>query len=442
MKRHLILTLVLILVACSAPAPPATLLPTPTFTHTPISIPSLTPAPTATVTPTPTQTPVTGDVYVSAEYGLNLRAEPSTAATVFEILLFGTHLTAIDPPTAADAEGIAWQSVRTDVGQSGWVAAEYLSNTKPEAAIPDPFAPFTIEELRLRSYDSGPLEIVEMLEQNAAFTRYAIVYPSDGLRVTAMLNVPKGSGAPDEKFPVIILNHGYVDPGRFPTGSYIRAEADYLARSGYLTLSPDYRGHAGSEGNSEAAGPNVRGENTFRVAYAVDVLNLLHAVPGIPQADPDRIGMWGHSMGGGITLKVLTVDRGQSVDAAVLYGAMSGDEAANLHHIDRKWRPGLYDLMASTYGTPEERPEDYARLSPLTYVADITAPVSIHHGALDAEVPPAWSQDLAQRLGDAGKSVEYFEYAGAGHSLRGGDWSAFMQRIAAFFDQYVKGVSG
>ena len=439
MKRHLILTLGLILVACSAPVPPAKLSPTPTLT--PIHSPSLTPAPTPTATPTPTQTPATGDVYVSAEYGLNLRAEPSTAATVFEILLFGTHLTAIDQPTAADAEGITWQSVRTDDEQSGWVAAEYLSNTKPEAAIPDPFAPFTIEELRRRSYDSGPLEIVEVLEQNAAFTRYAIVYPSDSLRVTAMLNVPKGSGAPDEKFPVIILNHGYVDPGQFPTGSYVRAEADYLARSGYLTLSPDYRGHAGSEGDSEAAGPNVRGENTFRVAYAVDVLNLLHAVRGIPQADPDRIGMWGHSMGGGITLKVLTVDRGERVDAAVLYGAMSGDEAANLRHINRMWRSGIYEQVASVFGSPDDRPDDYIRLSPLTYVGDIAAPVTIHHGSLDNQVPVAWSQDLAQRLQNAGKSVEYYEYPGAGHSLRGDDWSAFMQRIGTFFDQYVKSVN-
>jgi len=438
MKRHLILALVLILVACGAPAPPATLLPAPTLTYTPI--PSLTPAPTATATPTPTQTPVTGDVYVSAEYGLNLRAEPSTAATVFQTLLSGTHLTAIDQPTASDAEGIAWQSVRTDDGQSGWVAAEFLSNTKPEAAIPDPFAPFTIEELRLRSYDSGPTEIIETLEQNAAFTRYAIVYPSDGLRVTAMLNVPKGSGAPDEKFPVIILNHGYVDPARFATGSYIHAEADYLARNGYLTLSPDYRGHAGSEGDSEAAGPNVRGENTFRVAYAVDVLNLLNAIPTLPQADPNRIGMWGHSMGGGITLKVLTVDRGARVKAAVLYGAMSGDEAANLRHIDAMWRPGIYDEVTAVYGTPDERPADYARISALTYVADIAAPVNIHHGALDNQVPPAWSSDLSQRLADAGKPVEYFAYDGAGHSLSGAAWITFMQRVTALFDQYVKGL--
>ena len=315
------------------------------------------------------------------------------------------------------------------------------THTPTPTPTPDLFAPFTIEGLRARAYDSGPIEIVETFEANSAFTRYLIAYPGDGLRLTAMMNVPTGSGSADERFPVIILNHGYVDPDRFPTGSYIRAEADYLARNGYLTLSPDYRGHAGSEGDSAEAGPEARGVTTFRAAYAVDVLNLLHAIPTLPQADPNRIGMWGHSMGGGITLKVLTVDRGASVKAAVLYGAMSGDEAANLRHIDGMWRPGIYEQVTAIYGTPDDRPDDYARLSALTYLADIAAPISIHHGAYDNQVPPAWSSDLAQRLIDAGKPVEHFEYDGAGHSFAGSTWTAFMQRVTAFFDQHVKGVN-
>ncbi len=308
------------------------------------------------------------------------------------------------------------------------------------APTPDPFAPFTIEHLRERAYDSGPIEIVETLETNGAFTRYAVAYPGDGLRLTAMLNVPNGD-SPGAKFPVIILNHGYVEPDQFPTGSYIRAEADYLARSGYLTLSPDYRGYSGAEGDAEAASPTFRGMYSFRANYAVDVLNLLNALPTLPQADPERIGMWGHSMGGGVTLKVLAVDRGALVDAAVLYGAMSGDEAQNLSHIDRMWQPNIFETVTAVFGTPAERAGDYARLSALTYLADIAAPIHIHHGALDDQVPVAWSRDLAQRLSAAGKPVEYFEYDGAAHSLRDGDWSAFMQRVTAFFERHVKRVN-
>ncbi len=78
------------------------------------------------------------------------------------------------------------------------------------------------------------------------------------------------------------------------------------------------------------------------------------------------------------------------------------------------------------------------RISALTYLGDIAAPVSIHHGTADDQVPPAWSRDLTQRLQDAGKPVEAFEYNGAGHSFFDGTWTTFMQRVTAFFDRYVK----
>jgi dipeptidyl aminopeptidase/acylaminoacyl peptidase len=212
---------------------------------------------------------------------------------------------------------------------------------------------------------------------------------------------------------VIILNHGYIDPAHYATGSDTKANADYLARAGYLTLSPDYRGYAGSQGGTQESNPNVRGEDTFRVDFAIDVLNLLHAVPSLPQADPKRIGLWGHSM--------------------------SGDEAANLQHIDQLWRPGLFDRVTAIYGTPQDRPAAYASISPLTYLNDIAVPISLHHGTADDQVPLVWSIDLDQRLQAAGKSVEFFEYNGAGHTFSGATWTTFMQRVTAFFDKHVKG---
>jgi len=437
MKYVALLLLFISAAACSSPTPTAIALPTSTPLPTPT--PTFTPTPEPTATPTPVPTLIVVEQYVSAEDGLNLRTDPSLDGTLIETLAFATHLLAVDRPTAPDQSGYTWRRVQTDDGQSGWVASQYLTDTLPVLTADDLYTPFSIEGLRQRAYDIGPIEIAETLEDNAAFRRYAVAYPSDGLRVTAMMNVPKGPA--DARYPVIILNHGYVDPASFPTGSYIRAEADYLARRGYLTLSPDYRGHAGSEGSPEEAGPNVRGENTFRVSYAIDVLNLLSALPSLPQADPDRVGMWGHSMGGGITLKVLTVDRGAHIGAAVLYSAMSGDEAQNLRHIDRMWRRGIYDEVTLIFGTPEQQPGDYSRLSPLSYVADIGAPIEIHHGALDDQVPVAWSRDLNQRLIDAGKTVTYFEYDGASHALRGDQWVLFMQQVAEFYDQNVKGVN-
>ena len=44
--------------------------------------------------------------------------------------------------------------------------------------------------------------------------------------------------------------------------------------------------------------------------------------------------------------------------------------------------------MVQRYGSPEEAPEVWAKLSPITYLADISSPISIHHGDLDRKVSP------------------------------------------------------
>ncbi len=107
---------------------------TPLPTSTPTVVESTTPAPTAT--PTATPTPATREVYVNSDNGLNLRAEPSSTATVLRTLDPGTSLTAIGAANPPDASGTTWQNVRTADGQSGWVAAQYLIDTKPVAAVP------------------------------------------------------------------------------------------------------------------------------------------------------------------------------------------------------------------------------------------------------------------------------------------------------------------
>ena len=136
----------------TAVPPSPTVAPTSTPAPTEAATTQASPTPTAaatateavTVTPTaaPTQPPTssTRDVYISDD-GVNFRDAPSTSGNVLQVLAQGTHLTAIDQPTAADAAGIAWQNVRTDAGQSGWVAASLLSAaTSTPTPTPSPTA--------------------------------------------------------------------------------------------------------------------------------------------------------------------------------------------------------------------------------------------------------------------------------------------------------------
>ena len=127
----------------NTPAPTATSAATasPSATATPEATATATPAATATATPPPTptesSTPGTRTVFVNAD-SANFRDGPSTAANVILVLAQGTTLTAIDQPTAPDANGNAWQNVQTADGRSGWVAAQLLSDSAPAAPATTP----------------------------------------------------------------------------------------------------------------------------------------------------------------------------------------------------------------------------------------------------------------------------------------------------------------
>jgi uncharacterized protein len=297
--------------------------------------------------------------------------------------------------------------------------------TLPPSATPDPYQPLTIQALVARSYGGGQVQNEEVMAVNGYFTRTLITYPSDGLKIYGFMDVPRQGKPP---YPVIIAIHGYIDPGIYQTLDYTTHYADALARAGFLVLHPNLRDYP----------PSDSGDNLFRVGMAVDILNLIAIVketggkPGALQlANPNALGMWGHSMGGGITLRVITVS--SDVRAAVLYGAMSGDEQQNWEAINQ-WsngQRGLAELKVPVAELPA--------ISPINFLDRITAVVSINHGGSDPLVPLKWSLDLCDRLKALGKSVACYTYKNEPHTFTGEGDQLFIQRSIDFYRRELLG---
>lgn len=284
---------------------------------------------------------------------------------------------------------------------------------------PNPFALYTIDALSKRNYGGGVLQIEGTIANGNSFSRYIFKYRSEGLDLYGFMNVPAGEGP----FPVIVLLHGYIDPAQFSMLAYSTRYADALAEAGYVVLHPNLRGYGASEA----------GYNPVGIGDTIDTLNLLELIRDqagvagpLAKADGERIGIWGHSMGGGIVLRVLEID--DQIDAAVLYASISADEKENLDHFELDGR-GNFKLQTTD--------QVLQTLSPSTYLDRINTPLSIHHGEADIVVPLDWSRKLCTNLGTLQKEAYCYFYEEQPHTFQNSGDTLFIQRTIDFFDQIL-----
>lgn len=313
-------------------------------------------------------------------------------------------------------------------------STQTLIPTAVPTATPIP-NPLEIAALRAGSYPGSPITIEEKLTPGINYNRYYVSYQSTGLKIYALMTVPRGE-KPLTGWPVIIFNHGYIPPDVYRTTERYVAYVDQLARNGYIVFRSDYRGHDRSEGVARGAYSNTN--------YTVDVLNAVASMKQYPDADPDRMGMWGHSMGGYITLRTMVVS--DDIKAGVIWAGVVGSYPDLLYNWrrgptaspDSSPRPGSWrTTFAEQYGSPEENPEFWASISANSYLSDISGPLQLHHGTADTDVPVAFSETLFQQMLDANQYVELYTYDGDNHNLSK-YFSTAMQRTVEFFDRFLK----
>lgn len=306
------------------------------------------------------------------------------------------------------------------------------SPTPTPTATPTPSAKpdlISVRALIEKNYNGDKLKLGRVLARTDDYTKRIVTYRSEKLTVSGVMLIPDGKGP----FPVLVLNHGYIDPDTYFPGQGMPREHDYLARQGYVVFHTDYRGHASGDDD-----PDVDYE--LRLPYAVDTINAVYAVKRskLDILDGDRVGWLGRSMGGNVTLNAL-VAQPDLVDAAVIYASTSSLAAQNWKQFysDSDDRRSVNRKIDRTYGLPDDSPAFWRAASPKTYFDRVSDPLMVHHGTADDTCPISWSEDIVETLEKKGKDVTFHRYRGAGHTFEGATWQRAIERTVDFFDEHL-----
>jgi dienelactone hydrolase len=337
---------------------------------------------------------------------------------------------------------VGWRLCIPDAGEAAATVPPVASSTaSPPVATPEADDDFvfdperlTIDYLRSLEFPGSELVIEQELAPGSNYQRYVASYQSEGLKIFGLLTVPNGE-APATGWPAIIFNHGYIPPDVYRTTERYVGYQDGFARNGYVTFKSDYRGHGFSEGDARSAYGTPD--------YTIDVLNATASVKQLPYVDVDRIGMWGHSMGGYITVRAMLAD--PDIKAGVIWAGVVASypdiierwtrtgPRLNIPERARRWR----EQIAEQVGTPAQNPVYWASVSANSYVDELPGPIQLHHGTNDATVPILFSELLYEEIQAVDGDVEFFTYPGDDHNLSQ-QFNTAMVRSIAYFDAVLK----
>ncbi len=282
-----------------------------------------------------------------------------------------------------------------------------------------PLDKYAIEKLGKREYGSE-IFLDEVIATTSAFSVYKFHFDSDGKKVTGLAHVPNSC----KKCPVIAQFRGYVERGIYQPGVGTKRSAEVFAKSGFISLAPDGLGY----GESDNPGEDVF-EERFRTYTTA--LNLLSAIGDWPVADPDRVGIWGHSNGGQVALTVLEIS-GKNYPTTVWAPVSKPFPYSILYYTDEAEDHGK--AMRKELAKFEQE-YDVERYSLANYLERINAALQIHQGTADEAVQFKWNRELTGRLKELGKEVTYFEYPGADHNLTP-VWNSVVKRDIEFFNEH------
>jgi dipeptidyl-peptidase 4 len=241
----------------------------------------------------------------------------------------------------------------------------------------------------------------------------------DGTELNAYLIKPENFD-PSKKYPVLVYVYGgpeaqvVLDSWGWTT--YLWHEM--MAEKGFVIFALDNRGSAGRGHVFEE--PIYHHFGKIELSDQRDGVEWLKSQPWV---DGNRIGIWGWSYGGHMTLHAM-------FEAGDLFKAgFAGGPVTDWHFYDT--------IYTERYmGQPEEYEKNYEESSPITYAGQLQGKLLIAHGTGDDNVHFANTLSLLNTLIEDGKYVQVMPFPGRGHGVS--DAAArivLMKRVTEFFVQ-------
>ena len=244
----------------------------------------------------------------------------------------------------------------------------------------------------------------------------------DGMEIDGIVTKPVDFNA-SHKYPFLLNPHGG------PTGASLlsfNSTVQVMASNGYLVLEPNFRGSTGRGEKFASANQNDWGNGDYK-----DDMSGVQAMVDKGWADPDRLGAFGWSYGGYMTMWIDTqTDRFKAISpGAGLPNIYSMYSQTDIHRYMRVF----YDMKA-----PWDNFQEYWDHSPMKYINNVKTPTMILHGQADTRVPIAQSEEFYRALYDRHVPVEFVVYPRENHGfVEPRHIQDRMQRYLVFFGKYL-----
>jgi dipeptidyl aminopeptidase/acylaminoacyl peptidase len=229
---------------------------------------------------------------------------------------------------------------------------------------------------------------------------------------------------PARKYPMIVYVHG--GPASAILASWPRDNNAFLAAHGYYVFMPNFRGSYGQ--GEEFTKANVK---DFGHGDLSDILAGVDAVLESHPIDPARLGMWGWSYGGFMSMWTVT-QTGRFKAAVAGAGIANWQSYYGQNHIS-EWMIPYFG--ASVYDDPAV----YARSAPITYIKNVRTPTLVLVGERDGECPAPQSFEFWHALKTHGVPTQLVVYPDEGHAFRKPEHKRDLaRRLVQWFDDHLR----